>query len=497
MRHLPCLVLCAVFASGTASAASIFTEGVIVRYDASGPDVFLPTTVAVSLSATALGAGTSSADLEAGLTLPGTVFLRPNLSSPTAAEAVANGQFFEFTLSSLAGLAYQPQTLTFSSSKGGASTPRGWVIQTSLDGFTDPLASAEVSEVQPGMQSFTVALSALGIISDDLTIRIYGYSPGEGEGLYFDDIEIQGLLETIINPVFRPELLLGAATSVIHSGRQFHREIERQSLGRVIPQGDCFQAWGGTGIDWFGGGSGESLVTTAGFAFLLPHGLVGQVAMASEATRGAPIDADTGRVGFSIDNGRSSGFQWLAYAGGFFSEFESSRSGDFALGTGLMHLETSGRGIETAASAAWGMHHGSISWGPVASVEYLRLEVDAAQFAGGIVPARVGLDDSDSLRTLIGVRAKHDPLRFGIEPFASIHFATEWSGADGGSLTTTVGQRAVANSNGRGTSLVMDAGASIPLWEGGSAWAGYLGELPLSGNGTESHGLRLGIGAFF
>ncbi len=498
MKSLPFLAATAVLACSAANAAvSIFNEAVLVHYGATPGNEFAPTVVGSGLAAGMLGPGTSLANLEAGATLPGTVFFNPTLPSASAGEAFLNDQFFEFTLSSLDGLRFFPLTLTFTASNGGGSTPRGWAIHTSLDGFADPLASSDVTQVQPGSESFAVDLDALGLSADELVFRIYGYSPAEGEGIFFDDIEIAGFLESLVNPVFRPELLLGAASSVIHGGRLLHREIEQQSLGRVIPTGECFHAWGDSGIDWFGGGSGESHRASGGLAFRLPHGLVGQAAGSVELTRGAPIDTDTVRLGFALDNGKERGLQWLGYLGGFTSDFETSRSGKYSLGSGILSLDTSGTGFQAAGAVAWWMRHGAITWGPTAGLEYLRMELDSASFIGGVIPASVTLDDADSLRSLIGLRGRHEPLKYGIQPFASAQLATEWSGAGSGLLHSAAGTASVQDPNGRGTSLIMDAGLSVPVWQGAAATVSYLGEMPLSGNGTESHGLHIGLECFF
>ena len=489
-----CFLSLALLGAGSACAATtFFKETLLVRYDATPGDEFAAGMVVNGLGAGFLLPGTSAADLEAGATLPGTVFLRPTVASPTANEAITNDQFFEFTISSPEGLLFQPLSLSFLAASGGASAPRGWSILSSADGFTTPVFSSDVSSTQPDMGSFTVSLANLALSADDVTFRIYVYSPGEGEGIFFDDIEIEGLIESLLAPAFRPELLLGAASSIVHGGRTFHREIERQSFGRTITGGDCFHAWGSTGYDWFGGGAGETSLASGGLAFKLPYGLGGQAVGSLESVRGAPIDTDTVRLGFAVDNATATGFQWLAYLGGFASNLESSRSGDFMIGSSLMHLDTSGYGFQAATAAGWSMKHGNVNWGPTASLEYVFMDVESAAFAGAPVRAGVDLDELDSLRTLIGVRASHDPLAFGLQPFASLHLATEWSAADGGVLGTALGTRAVQDQNGRGTSCLLNAGVAVPLWQSAFASISYLGEMPVSGNGTESHGVRLGL----
>lgn len=485
----------ALLGSGSASAATTyFDEALLLRYDAPAGNEFAPTWVNGGLTASSLGLGTSAADLEAGVVLPGTVVLRPSVASPTAGDGFANEQFFEFTVSSSDGLLFQPLSLTFLAGNGGASGPRGWSIHSSLDGFATSLASSNVTSVQPGMEQFFVELAGFGTTEESITFRIYGYSPDEGSGIFFDEIGLEGLIQSLIGPVvFRPERVLAAATSVVHGGRTFHREIEAASLGRAITTGDCFQAWGSSGVDWFGGGAGELNRASGGMAFRLPYKLVGQVAASAESVRGTAIDTDTARVGFAIDNGTSSGLQWLAYIGAFSSQLESSRSGDYSLGSALMSLDTEGSGVQALITAGWWMKHGKVTWGPTAGVEYAEMEVDDAAYWGAPVRGGVAFDDIDSLRTLVGVRASHDPVIWNLRPFASLDLATEWSGADGGVLGTARGSSVVQSTDGRGTSAILRTGVGIPVWGGGEASISYLGELPLSGKGMETHGVRVGL----
>ncbi len=490
MKSTFSLLVLAALCSDPSHAASSITGGLLVRYEAPPGNEFAPNAVAGGLTATPLGPGTSLANLEAGAVLPGTVFFNPSLASPTPVDAFQNEQFFEFTLGSHGGGKFQPLLLSFSAAKGAASSPRGWVIHTSLDGFSDPLASSDVAPVQPGTEGFTVPLDSLGVVTGNVTLRIYGYSPAEGAGLFFDDIEIQGLVASMLNPLYRPDRLLGAAGSVVHAGRLFHRELEHQSHGRTISGSDCFYGWGNAGIDWLGGGPDETFSSSGGLAFRMPRGLVGQVASSAEATRGADIDVDTLRLGFAIDNGATNGPQWLAYVGGFATDFDATSSDHTT-------LETSGIGFQSLASFGWWMRHGQITWGPVAAIEYLWMDVDPAAYENSAIPARVALDALDSFRTMIGVRARHDPAWRGFEPYAFAHLATEWSGADSGEIESAVGRNDVNAPYGRGTSLVLGAGVSSRTRDGFSVWGGYLGEVPLSANGMESHGLRFGIHASF
>ena len=479
------------------AASPQLVDGLLLRYSAPVGNEFAPGFVAAGLGAGPLSPGTSTAILEAGVVLPGTVFLNPTFASPDLAAARLNDQFFEFSLASDSGRGFIPQTLSFEATRGGASAPRGWALFSSLDGFTSPLASADVDALQPGLGNYTVPFADLPLATDEITFRFYAYSPGEGEGLFFDEITLEGLLEVLRNNAFRPELLLAAASSTLHGGRQFHRALEQETLGRAIPSGEKFHAWGSTGIDWFGGGAGETSVTQGGFSFQMAGGFYGQVVGSVESTCGAPVDADTLRLGFAVDRGGELGLHWMGYLGAFAADYDSSESGSILLASAPAGLETTGLGLQAAATAAWWFKHGPVRWAPFAGIEYLRLSVDDAHFRGTATPATVSLDDLDSLRSHLGVRGDVELPGTSIQPFGSLSIATEWSGSDRGTLSTPTGVLPVSDPNGRGTSLVLATGLGFPLAGPVHASVSYTGELPLSGNGLESHGIRLGVHARF
>lgn len=145
------------------------------------------------LLASVPGSGTSLADLEPGVSLSGSLYLAPTIDSPTVTASRTNGQFFEFTLSSASYL-FQPQLLSFLVGKGGADGVRGWAIYSSADFFTTALASADVTASQPGLESVTVPLTGFAPADDPVTFRIYAYSPSAGQGLFFDNLAVAGVV---------------------------------------------------------------------------------------------------------------------------------------------------------------------------------------------------------------------------------------------------------------------------------------------------------------
>ena len=190
-----CFGLIAAMLMGLAGQAPAIAASVIVQY-AFPLGSYLPTTTALNVTSAAVSETGSSADLAQGVALPNTVYLQQLILSTTAATAVSNNQYFQFTVGANAGYALNLSDLSFDAGRGGSSTPRGWVLRSSIDGFAANIATAAIPTVQPTMTPFSVALSASpyqGLLSP-VTFRIYGYSPAApGVGNYFDNLTLNGL----------------------------------------------------------------------------------------------------------------------------------------------------------------------------------------------------------------------------------------------------------------------------------------------------------------
>lgn len=116
------------------------------------------------------------------------------VASTTAAAAVANNQYFTFSVTANPGYLLTGTNLTFNASRGGTSTPRGYVVRTSVNNFASDLAADAVATNRPVWTNINIPLGATFVNQTAVTFRIYVYAPGTGSSLEFDDITVNGLV---------------------------------------------------------------------------------------------------------------------------------------------------------------------------------------------------------------------------------------------------------------------------------------------------------------
>ena len=169
---------------------------------------------------TATPLGTTSSGLEAFIAsgiIIGTASANPGAGSTSAALAVANNEFFEFTITPPPGSKLNFAALVFEASRGGASTPRGWVVRSSVDGFGSDLATGEIPNQFPTLTPYSAVLPAADFtgIPAPVTFRIDSFVPASGEVVLYDNIQVLGLID-------RPPVVSIHSPSKVHtSARHF------------------------------------------------------------------------------------------------------------------------------------------------------------------------------------------------------------------------------------------------------------------------------------
>lgn len=175
-------------------AAIVVVPEVLAEFSANPSAGFAPSYQIPGMSVSSLRTDGSQTVLEPGVVVPGSVFLlvEQGASLPIAK---ANDQYFEFALIPAPGNRATLTALSFDAARGGASSPRGWGVYSSIDGFSQLLGSAEIPTVQPSFTGFSVNLTALPEFDEQLVLRIYAFGPEvQGSGIFFDNIVVVGKL---------------------------------------------------------------------------------------------------------------------------------------------------------------------------------------------------------------------------------------------------------------------------------------------------------------
>jgi hypothetical protein len=117
----------------------------------------------------------------------------PGAGSATPAQAVANGTYFEFTVAADDGFFLDLDNLMFGAARGGSGTPRGWVLRSSVDGFANNIATADITTVRPDLKLYTIDLSDAAYTDlTEITFRIYSYVPAGGQSVEYVDVTVNG-----------------------------------------------------------------------------------------------------------------------------------------------------------------------------------------------------------------------------------------------------------------------------------------------------------------
>jgi hypothetical protein len=122
--------------------------------------------------------------------------LEPGSNSNTPAEAVQKDKYFAFTVTANNGTTLNLSTLEFDAARGGDAPPRGWAVLSSVDGFTNIIATQEVMMTRPNLTHYTVDLSDASFQKlNSITLRIYTYLPGGGRSVEYSNVTLNGKVQ--------------------------------------------------------------------------------------------------------------------------------------------------------------------------------------------------------------------------------------------------------------------------------------------------------------
>lgn len=85
-------------------------------------------------------------------------------------------------------------SLSFNVGKGGAADPRGYIIKSNIDNYQSVLGGAQLPiGPQQAPQPTTINITSLNNLQQ-LTLRFYVYTPGEGRSVDFNNVTITGVI---------------------------------------------------------------------------------------------------------------------------------------------------------------------------------------------------------------------------------------------------------------------------------------------------------------
>lgn len=118
----------------------------------------------------------------------------PHNSATNIANAITNASYISFVMTPTAGYSIALVNLTFSQARGGATSPRGWGVRSSVDAYAASLGTADCTTQRTTFATADVDLSGAGFqaLTTATTFRIYWYSPASSYTVDFDDITLNG-----------------------------------------------------------------------------------------------------------------------------------------------------------------------------------------------------------------------------------------------------------------------------------------------------------------
>ncbi len=228
----------------------------------------------------------------------------------TAAAAVTNNAGYSFTITANAGYVLNLTSLNFDAMRGGAATPRGYVVRSSADGFAANLATADLLTARPTFTNVNVSLTGSAFQNlGAITFRIYGYSPATGSSVDFDNLTVNGAAAAI-------------ATGYVWSGATSAN-------------------WDFSSTNWTGQGN----IFSNGVAVLFTDTATGPTAVTVAAGGVSPLSVGVGNSGltYSFNNGNVAVTNGLSKTGtGLFTINNTLSAGAVQVDGGTLALSSTG-----------------------------------------------------------------------------------------------------------------------------------------------------------
>jgi len=212
-------------------ALTLSAQAQIVTYNFNGAVFNAPSSVNPNVTANNVNATGSSTTISEGSGAGiDTLLIFGINNNGSAAQAVANNTYFQFTVTPNINREMDLTSLTFTAARGGASTPRGWVLRSSINGFSSNIATELIPSVLPTFSPFSVDLSGAAFqnLTTATTFRVYFFSPAGSLNGNFDNLQLNGTVNAIGNAL-APEPGTFALTLLGICGIGVSRRLRRRN----------------------------------------------------------------------------------------------------------------------------------------------------------------------------------------------------------------------------------------------------------------------------
>jgi hypothetical protein len=168
----------------------------------------------------------------------------------TAAAAVTSNDYFQFTIHGGAGLFLK--RIQLRAARGGSSTPRGFIIRSSIDGFaSDLIPDNPVPTIRTTYTEYDFSTNL--DLTSPVTIRFYIYGPiAGGSSIEFDDF------------IFSVPVAGSDTTAPVITNRTTVNLKPKTPLSLTLTSDDPAAVWTKTG------GADQALFTLSGNTLTLP-----------------------------------------------------------------------------------------------------------------------------------------------------------------------------------------------------------------------------------
>lgn len=122
----------------------------------------------------------------------------PASGATDAATAISTGSYFFFSIAPTPGNSLSLTSLTVNMARGGAATPRGYDIRSSVDEFAATLGTANLSTQRTTWTAVTIDLSGASFqnLTSTVTFNVYIYAPSTVNVVDWDDLIVNGTVGT-------------------------------------------------------------------------------------------------------------------------------------------------------------------------------------------------------------------------------------------------------------------------------------------------------------